>query len=253
MAYFNEIDTAGPDDRICGVVTGLVKENYDKDHEGMVKVEYMLGENGKNVTGWVPVASPYACKESGVYLLPEVGAEVLITFLLGDRNRPVVIGSLWNKVNTMPKESADKDNKNKLFRTKGGTQITIVDVKDKETVEVKTPKEISLKIDDEKETVMILDKGKKNGVQIEMKDGKITLLCDKEMTFKVGNKPMITMDGKTIDLKGDDIKVTATKGITLKGQNIKADGTQTDIEGKSGLNVKSSAIVQVKGSMVKIN
>ena len=37
--------------------------------------------------------------------------------------------------------------------------------KDKETVEVKTPKEISLKIDDEKESVTILDKDKKNGMK----------------------------------------------------------------------------------------
>lgn len=253
MAIFGEIEASAPDDRICGAVTGLVKENYDKDHEGMVKVEYMLGENGKNVTGWVPVASPYALKESGLYLLPEVGAEVLITFLMGDRNRPVIIGSLWNKVNTLPKGAADKDNKNKVFRTKGGTLVTIKDEKDKETVELKTPKEISFLFDDEKETVTLFDKNKKNGIQIEMKDGKMTLMCEKEMTFKVGNKPMITMDGKTIDMKGDDIKETATKGITLKGQNIKADGTQTDIEGKSALNVKSSAMVQVKGAMVKIN
>ena len=253
MGLFDVVEMRTPDDRICGVVTGLVKENYDKDHQGMVKVEYMLGENGKNVTGWVPVASPYALKESGLYMLPEVGAEVLITFLLGDRNRPVIIGSLWNKVNTLPKDAADKDNKNKILRTKGGTLITIKDEKDKETVEVKTPKEISLKIDDEKETVTILDKNKKNGIQIEMKDGKMTLLCEKEMTFKVGNKPMIKMDGKTVDIKGDDIKETATKGINLKGQNIKADGTQTNIEGKSGLNVKSGAMVQIKGAMVKIN
>ena len=253
MPVFNDIKIPEYDDRICGVVTGIVKENYDDKNKGMVKVEYMLGENGKNVTGWVPVASPYAFKESGLYFLPEVESEVLITFLMGDRNRPIVIGSLWNKVNTMPKDAPDKDNKNKLLKTKAGTTITITEEKDKETVEVKTPKEISLKIDDEKESVTILDKNKKNGIQIEMKDGKITLLCEKELSLKVGNNEMIKLDGHTITMKGDDIKETATKGLELKGQNIKAEGTQTDVEGKGGLNVKSGAMVQVKGAMVKIN
>ena len=253
MAIFDEVKVNEYDDRICGVVTGIVKENYDEEHKGMVKVEYMLGETGKNVTGWVPVASPYAFKESGLYLLPEVESEVLITFHMGDRNRPIVIGSLWNKVNTMPEDAPDKENKNKLLRTKGGTTVMITEEKDKETVEVKTPKEISFKIDDEKESVTIFDKDQKNGIQIEMKDGKMTLISEKEMSLKVGNNEMIKLDGHTITMNGDDIKETATKGLELKGQNVKAEGTQTDIEGKGGLNVKSGAMVQVKGTMVKIN
>ena len=253
MGVFNGLAAPVRDDRICGVVTGLVKENYDEKHKGMIKVEYMLGETGKNVTGWVPVASPYACKESGLYLLPEVGAEVLITFHMGDRNKPIVIGSLWNTVNTMPEEAPDEKNLTKLFKTKGGVTVTIKEEKDKETVEIKTPKEISFKIDDEKETVTIFDKDSKNGVSIEMKDGKLTLMCDKEMAFQIGGNEMIKMDGHKITMKGDDIDGEATKGVTLKGQNIKVDGTQTDISGKGGTNVKSDAMVQVKGTMVKIN
>lgn len=253
MGVFNEWVTSGTDEKICGVVTGLVKDNYDQEHPGMVKVEYFLGENGKNVTGWVPVAAPYAFKDSGLYLLPEVGAVVVIAFNMGDRNCPIVIGSLWNKKNDLPKETAKDKNTIKRFKTKGGNEVIFEEEQGKEAIELHTPKSQTIRIDDEKETITIFDKEKKNGIKMEMKDGNITIIAEKKMTFEVGSQKMITMDGKTVQIKGDDIKAEATKGLNLKGQNLKAEGTQTDIEGKSSLNVKSSGMTQVKGTTVKIN
>ena len=58
---------------VPGIITGLVKENWDEDHPGMVRVEYFLGEVGKNLTGWVPVAVPYAGNQYGYYARPRWG------------------------------------------------------------------------------------------------------------------------------------------------------------------------------------
>ena len=86
-----------------------------------------------------------------------------------------------------------------------------------------------------------------------MKDGEIRIFCEKKMTLEVGKKPMITMDGKTVEIKADDIKEDATKSVDMKGQTVKMKGGQTSIEGTSSLDVKSSGMTNVKGSMVKIN
>ena len=50
-----------------GLVSGIVLENYDKEYPGMVKVEYNSGEEGKNKSGWIPVASFYSGKDYGSY------------------------------------------------------------------------------------------------------------------------------------------------------------------------------------------
>ena len=57
MEFFSEWGTGSAGDRICSVTTGLVKNNWDDKHPGMIQAEYFLGTQGKNVTGWMPVAS----------------------------------------------------------------------------------------------------------------------------------------------------------------------------------------------------
>lgn len=253
MSVFSDWDAKVESERQYGLTTGIVKENYDKDNPGMVKVEYLIGEKGKNVTSWVPVMAPYASDNAGVFFLPEIGAEVVISFLMGNRNRPIVIGSLWNKKNKRPEKTAVEKNTVKRIRTKGGHDIIFNEEQNKESFEIHTPKEMKIRIDDEKDTILISDKESKNGIEMKVKDGEIRVFCDKKLTLEVGKKKMITMDGKTVQIKADDIKGEATKGVELKGQNIKAKGNQTSIEGSGSLEVKSSGVAKVKGSMVKIN
>ena len=253
MAVFNEISGGHANERYFGITTGLVKDNFDKDHPGMIKVEYFLGETGKNVTGWIPVMSPYASTDAGVYFLPEVGAEVVIAFRMGNRNRPIVIGSLWNNKNKRPDNTAVEKNNVKRIRTKAGHDIIFQEEKNKEYIEVHTPKEMKIRIDDEKDTLLIADKESKSGIEMKMKDGHVRIFAEKKITLEVANNPKVTIDGTSVTIKTDDIKAEGTKSVELKAQTLTASGTQTTVEGKSTLDVKSSGITKVAGSMVKVN
>ena len=73
----------------------------------MVKVEYFLEKKGKCGRAGFLVAVPLVpVRGYGFHALPEVSDTVVIAFDRGDRNCPIVIGSLWNKVNTLPPETA---------------------------------------------------------------------------------------------------------------------------------------------------
>lgn len=255
MGMFNEWVISGADEKICSVTTGLVKNNWDDGHPGMVKVEYFLGTQGKNVTGWVPVMAPYAYQDCGMYFLPEIGSEVVIAFNMGDRNCPIIIGCLWNKKNKLMKDTASEGNKIKRFKTKGGCEVVFEEEKGKEAIEVHTPANLKIRIEDEKQTITIQDKEKKNGVSIDAKEGSMQLFADKKITVEVGKKAMMTFDGSknSVTVKADDIKEEATKACALKGQNVQLEGTQMNIKGKSQLSVQSSGMAQIKGATVKIN
>lgn len=255
MGMFHEWIVSGADERVCSVTTGLVKNNWDDGHPGMVKVEYFLGTQGKNVTGWLPVAAPYAYEDCGIYLLPEIGSEVVIAFNMGDRNCPVVIGCLWNKKNKLMKDTAVEGNKIKRFKTKGGCEVVFEEEKGKEAIEVHTPASLKLRIEDENQTITIQDKEKKNGILIDAKKGSIELFADKKMTLAVGGKEMFSLDGSknSVTVKADEIKEETTKSHTVTGQNVKLDGTQIAIKGKSQLSVQSNGMAQFKGATVKIN
>jgi len=255
MDFLSEWAIGSAEGRVCSITTGLVKNNWDAKHPGMIQAEYFLGTKGKNVTGWMPVASMYAFNGCGMYFLPEIGSEVVIAFNMGDRNCPVVLGCLWNKKNALPAETAVDKNKVKRLKTKGGCEVVFMDEKKKESIEIHTPAGLKLRIDDEKKTITIEDKEKKNGIRIEADKGSVKILAEKKMTFEAGGKEMLVLDGSkgSVTVKGNDIKEEASKSYAAKGQSIKLEGTQMNLKGSSQLNVQSGGMTQIKGSMVKIN
>lgn len=240
---------------IPGIVVGIVKENWDEEHPGMIKVEYFLGEKGKNLTGWVPVAAPYAGNEFGYYALPEVGSEVVLAFQMGDRNCPIVMGSVWSKKNIVPKETSNEKNTVKKLRTKGGCEIVFSEESGKEQILIQTPKNLKIMLEDEKETIQVSDKDGKNGITIDTKQGVMTLTADKKMELKIGGDTFASLDGntKTIELTAGKLVGKADQSVEIKGQSLKTEGTSVEVKGSGSLKLESSGSTQVKGAMVQIN
>jgi len=257
MSVFDELLTLNTtvDDKVYSVTTGLVKENWNKDYPGMVKVEMFLGEEGKNVTGWVPVMSMYGGKDFGYYSLPEVGSEVVLAFNMGDRNCPIVIGTLWNNTNSLPPETAVEKNRIKRFKTKGGCEVVFDDEENKQKIEIKTPGGFGITIEDEAKSITLHDAAGKNGIVINEKEGVVNIKADKKITLSVGGSDVITLDGtkKSATVKTNNVKVEAMQNLELKGQSDKIEGSMIKVNAQGSMELSSSGITQVKGSMVKIN
>lgn len=258
MGFFGELlddnDRKQQGQRVFSVTTGKVVENWDEKHPGMVKVELFLGEAGKNRTDWVSVAQPYAGKDFGSYFLPEVGSEVVLAFNMGDRDYPIVIGSLWNQVNTLPKETAREKNDVKRLKTKGGHELVFSEESGKETLTLHTPGGLTLGMDDKAKTVTVQDKDGKNILRIDADKGIIQATAAKKLVLDVGGSEF-TLDGqgKKATLKMDNVNIEAGQSLTLKGQNVKITGSMMKIESSGNLDAKASGILSVKGSMAKIN
>lgn len=251
-------DVSGAEDgerRTAGVTTGIVKENWNKDFPGKVKVEILLGEEGQNVTGWIPVMTQYSGSSYGFYALPEVGAEVVVAFNMGDRNCPIVLGTLWNNKNKLQSETANDKNTIKSFKTKGGCEVTFDDENGKARVEIKSPGKFSISIEDEKKLIKIKDESGDNGITIDAEKGEMKLNAKTKMELCIGGKAMVSLDGnsKTVEIKADNIKAEATQALKLKGQNDTIEGSMLNIKAQSSLKVESGAMAEIKGAMVKIN
>ena len=242
-------------ERISGVVTGLVKENSDKEHPGMVKAEYFLGEKGKNLTGWIPVAVPYAGKGYGFYFLPEVGDIVLLAFEQGDINCPYIIGSVNGKINTLPEGIETDKNIIRKIRTKGGSEIIFNDEEGKERIEIHTPKNLHINMEDEKEVIAVYDESRENGIEIDVKNGNVKILAKKKIELSAGGNTMAEFDGnsKTVTFTGTKVNIKADQEVSIKGQNTQLGGSMVAIKGDSTAKVEAGGILQLKGSMTKIN
>ncbi len=255
---FDEIfqDNNIKDNTIYGLVTGLVKENYNKDHPGMVKVEMFMTDGTLNVTDWIRVIVPYGGKDRGMYFLPEVGDEVAIAFERGDIEKPYVIGSLWNvNVDKIPEKTVAEKNTIKKLKTKGGHEIIFDDKEKKEKLEIITPKKSKIVMDDENSLITISAAGDngENILKLDSKNGVVTITGKKKIVLDAGGTK-ITIDGsgKKIDIEGNNINLKGTN-IKEEGQAISIKGTKTEISASASLDVKSDGIANIKGSMVKIN
>lgn len=241
--------------KMWGVTTGIVLENWDEEQKGKVKVEMNLGTQGKNVSGWIPVMTPYGGNSYGFYTLPEVGALVIIAFLMGDRNRPVVIGSLWSEKNALPEKTAVESNLVKRLKTKGGCEVLFEEEQGKEKVTIHTPGKLKIFMNDEKKTINIQDSDGNNAVLLDGENGILTLQAKSKLECKVNNKVMFSLDGSSnkAQIKCDQAAVEASQSLKLKGQSLSLEGSMVKAKADSSLGLESSGMTQVKGSMVKIN
>jgi phage baseplate assembly protein gpV len=78
--------------------------------EGQPGQSTKKGKKGKDqdATFWAPVASPMAGGGRGLWFMPEVGDEVLVSFEKGDVNHPFVVGYLWNGKDKPPSDDPQK-------------------------------------------------------------------------------------------------------------------------------------------------
>ncbi|HCF2594758.1 TPA: type VI secretion system tip protein VgrG, partial [Pseudomonas aeruginosa] len=100
-----------PKPRIRGtqsaVVTGPKGEEIHCDRYGRVKVQFHWDREGQadeQTSCWLRVASGWAGKGYGAIAIPRVGMEVLVTFLEGDPDQPLVSGCLFHKEHPVPYE-----------------------------------------------------------------------------------------------------------------------------------------------------
>jgi len=92
-----------PRPRVAGpqtaVVVGPAGEETYVDRYGRVKVQFHWDRHGvkdENSSCWIRVASSWAGKQWGAIALPRIGQEVVVGFLEGDPDQPIVIGGVYN-------------------------------------------------------------------------------------------------------------------------------------------------------------
>ena len=87
------------------VVTGPAGEEIFTDKYGRIKVQFFWDRQGKkdeNSSCFVRVAQSWAGRTFGTWFLPRIGQEVVVTFLEGDPDRPLVVGSVYNAEQMVP-------------------------------------------------------------------------------------------------------------------------------------------------------
>lgn len=231
-----------------GVVVGIVTNNKDPEGLGRVKVKFPWLSDQEE-SNWARIASPMAGNDRGLFILPEVNDEVLVMFAHGDINHPFVIGSLWNGMDKPPL-SADQavDGSGKVVRrvlkTTAGHTITLDE-------------------SDDSPGIQIVDKTGNNKISIDSKDNKLSVNLDGDVTLEAkGAITFKTANGDlTIECSNFTVKaqqkadIQAQMDLSLKSatSTAKLEGVMMEVSGSASGKVTSSGVLEVQGSLVKIN
>jgi type VI secretion system secreted protein VgrG len=134
------------------VVTGPVGEEIHADEYGRIKVRFYwdrYGANNDTSSAWIRVASPWAGARWGMMFIPRMGQEVMVEFVEGDPDQPVVTGSFYNGANVPPYALPNERTKStiKSQSSKGGggaNEIRFEDKKGSEEIYVHAQKDLNL-------------------------------------------------------------------------------------------------------------
>ena len=177
------------------------------DKYGRVRVRFPWDRKGV-YSCWVRVAQPRAGKSWGHIWIPRVGDEVLIAFLEGDPDCPVIVGSLYNADNPVPYTLPDNKTQSGIktrSSPKGGTdnfnEIRFEDKKGSEELFVQAEKDYNVNVKNDRTTKI----GNNETKTIDKGDEKITLNSGNQTTtISKGDQTLDISTGKqTNTIQGD--------------------------------------------------
>ena len=235
------------------VVTGPAGEEIHTDQYGRVKVQFhwdRYGKHDEHSSCWMRVAQPWAGKNWGMMAIPRIGQEVVVEFLEGDPDQPLITGSVYNNSQMPPYPlPANKTQSGiKSRSSKGGqpahfNEIRFEDKKGHEQVYLHAEKNL--------DTVVEASESRSVGgsrttsihhdEKLTIKEGDRTGTLDKgsdKLTATLGNMTIEAPAGKYA-LSSKEVEITGTTSIKL-------------ICGGSLIEM-TPATITIKSPLVKIN
>jgi uncharacterized protein involved in type VI secretion and phage assembly len=248
------VDTLGPAGRdpgfvVPGLVVGVVTDANDPDNAGRVKVRY-TGVQGTIESPWARVVTLGAGQARGAVFQPEVADEVLVGFEHGDTRRPVVLGGLFSKKNTLP--TGEKY----LDANTGKVQYRRITSRKNHVIELADGEQPG-------EQYLLLGLGTAahklrlgaDRFDIELAAGKPITIKSGSAMFDINAAGNISIEGKNVTIKADGnlLLQGGTKAVLDTNGQAQVHGLKVDVKADGLGNVEASGPLTVKGATVAIN
>jgi type VI secretion system secreted protein VgrG len=219
------------------VVTGPKGEEIYIDEHGRIKVQFMWDREGKkdeNTTCFLRVVQSWAGNGWGSSFIPRIGHEVIVNFLDGDPDRPLVTGSVYNGANKpvypSKTQSGIKTRSTKDGSTANFNELRFEDKKGSEQIYVHAEKNMDTMVENDETLTVDKNRTKTIGENESSSIGKNrdktvsenqTEDIGKDKTISVGNNHSETIGkDKTLDVGkkhteniGDDMSITIAKNL----------------------------------------
>jgi len=245
------VDTLGapapdPGFAVSGLIIAIVTDCTDPDSAGRVKVRY-TGVGNRVESPWARVVTLGAGPARGAVFSPEVNDEVLVGFEHGDTRRPVVLGGLYSKKNTLPTGEKFVDGGNVKYRRITSRKNHILELADG---------------DDPASQHLLLQLGTaQHKLRLGADRFDIEVAQGKPITIKAGEAKFDISASGDVTIEGTNISIKAKGNLDLEGVKTTAKGTgqaivqgaQVQVKADGVGSVEASGPLTLKGAVVAIN
>jgi type VI secretion system secreted protein VgrG len=249
-------------------VVGRKGEEIHTDEYGRIMVHFhwdRLGKRDENSSCWIRVAQAWGGGARGGQFIPRIGDEVLVDFLEGDPDRPIVTGSVYNSdnqpINSLKKSITQSGFKTKTHKGSGFHELRFDDAKGKEEIYLQSQKDWNILVKNNKtstigsnETVLVkINKAETVGLAKELSIGAgYAITVGGAMNTGVGlaqfeevglNKTV--MVGKSFNITvADSFSITCGNSkLTMdKAGNVTISGTKFDFAAAEHIQMTSQDI-----------
>ena len=275
-------------------VVGPSGEEIYCDKYGRIRVQFFwdrYGKNNENSSCWIRVAQVFAGANWGTIYTPRVGMEVIVAFLDGDPDQPLVVGSVYNADNMPPYALPGLKTQSgiKTRSTTKGTSSTynemrIEDKKDSELFYFRAQKDFQREVMNNDTLTVSNDQTitiKKN-LSETVSEGNMSSTIsqgNKSTTVSKGNVAMDVNSGNynltlgtgnanvkcnggsillqaatsiTLKVGSNEIEISQS-GITIKGTTVESTATGSSTTKGAIVTVQASGMTTLKGGVVNIN
>jgi type VI secretion system secreted protein VgrG len=222
-------------------VVGLQGEEIYTDEHGRIKVQFHWdreGQRNERASCWVRVAQVWAGLGFGTLFIPRIGMEVVVDFLEGNPDRPLVIGCVYNGTNPPPTLLPDERTRSTI-RTEsspggeGYNELRFEDAKNKEQVFLHAQKDLVEEVEHDHHTTVKND-------QVNHVDCNQTQSIGGDQSETVsGNQSVVVKKNRTVHIQG-------SQSVTIDGSqgNAGVNGSKVGITGDYKLDASNTIEVQ---------
>ncbi|ENI0196477.1 type VI secretion system tip protein VgrG, partial [Escherichia coli] len=257
------------------IVTGPAGEEIFCDEHGRVRVKFHWDRyHGmtEESSCWVRVSQAWAGPGFGNLAIPRVGQEVIVDFLNGDPDQPLVMGRTYHEDNRSPGDlpgtKTQMTIRSKTYKGSGFNELRFEDATSNEQVYIHAQKNMDTEVLNDRTTDVKHDHTETIGndqkitvvkgqtVQVGTRkegghDQSITVANDRRITVRNDQTLKVTND-RTVSVSHDDgLYVRNDRRVTVKGkQEHKTTGNHVSlVEGKHSLVVKGDLARKVSGAL----
>ena len=260
------------------VVVGPPGEEIYTDKYGRVKVQFhwdQIGKFDQNTSCWIRCQQSIAGNKWGFMAIPRVGQEVVVDFIEGDPDRPLITGCVYN-AEQMPAYDLPSDKAKTYIKTNstrggdGHNELQFDDVAGNERLYMHAQKDMDIRVLNESRSRIILHKhqvighdkdGKKNGDQRELVYQDKHLSIKRHQTEWIEGHMQLTVGGGEAKEGGDfhlvidkekSESVGGDSNLMITGNHSEQiDGTVSSTVGKD-LQIKCGANTAVEAQEIHI-